>query len=240
VENSINFALESLMHPQLPQLSPLNKIFIIIIVALFLVTSVSSLAGLDLLGYTALSLYGLTRGFIHTLITFPFIETQLLGVLFNGLILWFLGSELEFQFGPRRYIGLLASCFGGGALLFLVLSMFSSSMSWMAGAGSASVGLCVVYALMYPDRPFVFMLLFPMKAKFFCMILVAISLYQGIFSGSKAQAFGQLGAMAAAWIFMGVVMGNWGPLKVSKKSSNNRAKLKLVKKDDDDTPKYWH
>jgi membrane associated rhomboid family serine protease len=232
------------MHPQLPQLSPLNKIFIIILVALFLVTSVAGLAGLDLLGYLALSFYGLTQGFIHTLFTFPFIETQLLGVLFNGLILWFLGSELEFQFGPRRYIGLLLACFAGGALLFIVISLATTPLSWMAGAGSASVGLCVVYALMYPDRPFIFMLLFPMKAKFFCMILVAISLYQGIFSGSKAQAFAQLGAMAAAFIYMGMVMKDWGPLAKwmapARKSSVSRAKLKLVKKDDDDTPKYWH
>lgn len=232
------------MHAQLPQLSPINKILIIISVAVFVLTSALNMAGMDVLGYLALSLYGLSRGFVHTLMTFPFVETQLLGVLFNGLILWFLGSELEFQFGPRRYLGLLLACFAGGALLFLILSFFTSSMSWMAGAGSVSVGLCVVYGLMYPDRPFVFMLLFPMKAKYFCMILVAISLYQGIFSGSKAQAFAQLGAMAAAWVFMGTVMDDWGPLmkwkKPSRRASSSRAKLKLVKKDDDDTPKYWH
>lgn len=237
--------MQSQVH--LPQLSPLNKMIIIVMAAFFLLSSVAQLAaGVSLLSWLALSLNGLKAGLVHTLVTFPLIEPHLLGVLFQGLILWFLGSELEFSFGPRRYLMFIGTCLLGALVSFLAVSLVSTGGAWLAGMGAVSVGLCVAYALMHPDRPFIFMLLFPMKAKYFCLLLAGVSLYQGLLSGSKAQAVAQLGAMLFAWAFMAKVYGLSGIdlSKMRNKSPKSRrsSHLKLVKKDRDDEnpPKYWH
>jgi membrane associated rhomboid family serine protease len=232
----------------LPTLSLINKFLIITSVAFFLLSSVIGLvAQTSLLPYLALSVQGLSQGFIHTLVTFPLIEGHLLSVVFNGLILWFLGSELEWSWGPRRYLSFVLASFVGGMGFFLLISLMTTPMAWLAGLGSLSSALCVAYALMHPDRQFIFMLLFPMKAKYFCLLLAGISLYQGLFSGSRAQAFAQLGAMLAGYLFMGMFYQLWGQgmLNFAKKvkpkpRTQDRSHLKLVKKDDDDTPKYWH
>lgn len=233
---------------QLPTLSLINKGLIIITVVLFLLASIGQVAiGSSLLSFFSLSLAGLYQGYVHTLVTWPFFEAHLLGVLFNGLILWFLGSELEWSWGPRRYTQFLLTSLAGSVFFFLSLSLVTTPVAWLAGLGGVSASLCIAYGILYPDRQFIFMLLFPMKAKYFCLLLAAIALYQGLFSGSKAQAFASLGAMAAGYLYMGIVMGVWAhrglgwPQGTKKRSSaQERSHLKLVKKDDDDTPKYWH
>lgn len=238
---------------QLPTLSKINKILIIAMVSMFLLSSLLSLsAGIHLVSILGLSLNGLLQGMVFQLITFPLVEQHLLGVLFNGLILWFIGSELEWRFGPRQYVLFLLSTLLGGALFFLIVTaLFSLPLVPLSGLAGLASGLCLAYAVFYPDRLFTFMLIFPMKAKYFCLLIIAISLYNGFFSPGRAGAWAQLGMMAGAflWVVFKTPEGRallGMSLAKMRKNSEVRKKpqashLKLVKKEDEDEPpKYWH
>lgn len=238
---------------QLPTLSKMNKILIITMVAMFLLSSILKLsAGIQLVSWLGLSLDGLMRGMVFQLFTFPLVEHHLLAVLFNGLIFWFIGSEIEWRFGPRQYVLFLLSSLFGGALFFLLITaIFSMPFVPLSGLAGLASGLCLAYAVFYPDRLFTFMLIFPMKAKYFCLLIIAISLYNGFFSPGRAGAWAQLGMMAGAFLWV-VFKTSEGrallgmSLAKMRKNSEVRKKpqashLKLVKKEDEDEPpKYWH
>tara|TARA_R110000868_G_scaffold226115_11_gene478644 strand:+ start:5795 stop:6544 length:750 start_codon:yes stop_codon:yes gene_type:complete len=243
---------------QMPPLSKVNKIIMITTAALFLLESlVSRGAGFSLASILGLSAKGLGNGLIFQLFTYPLIEKQLLAVIFNGLLLWFLGSELEAQWGRKRYIQfLLAATLTAGIVYVLIgltfLSHTSVSSFPLSGLQGIGASLCVAYAILYPDRTFMFMMIFPMKAKWFCALLVGMELYTGFFSPMGALAWGHLAAMAGGFgmLIWFTKAGAKKPKGVSNftfkmEKKKGKAHLSLVedeKKEDDKNhpPKYWH
>lgn len=241
---------------QMPQLSKVNKTLMITTAVLFLLeTILSRTAGISLTQILGLSASGVTSGLIFQALTYPLIETQLLAVIFNGLLLWFLGSELEAQWGQKRYIQfLLAATIVAGivyiAIAGLVLSgsIFSYPLKGMQGVGAA---LCLAYAVIYPDRTFMFMMIFPMKAKWFCALLIGMELYTGFFSPMGALAWGHLAAMAGGfgmmmWFARSRMRSKSGAGQFAFKMEKRRGKAHLTlvedeKKEDGENrpPKYW-
>ncbi|MBT3235369.1 MAG: rhomboid family intramembrane serine protease [Bdellovibrionales bacterium] len=233
----------------LPQLSLINKAVIIATVGLFLLSSIlkASGVGINLVALLGLSAAGFFHGLVYQLITYPFISVSLLGVVFNCLILWLLGSELERMWGPRRYILLnLISLIGSGVIYLIVTLLFFSSGPVYLAPLYGLIGICnfqlLAYAIIYPDRIFSFMLIFPMRARYFCMILIAMQLYMGFFSPGGNQAWGHLGGMLAGYIGMLAASSSYfkrlfdSSPNVRRKKSRRRgsAKLRIVPGDDDD------
>lgn len=246
------------MQLQMPSLSRFNKILIITTVALFLLDSIlGKFAGISLAGIFGLSAAGLSNGLIFQLVTYPLIEKQLLPVIFNALLLWFLGSELENQWGMKRYIQFLLAAVISAAVIYSFIgitflsdtAVYSFSLTGMQGIGAA---LCLAYAILYPDRSFMFMMIFPMKAKWFCGLLIAMELYTGFFSPMAAQAWGHLAAMFGGFVMMVWFSRARMPSVRSKKSGQfsfkmekkkGKAHLSLVEEEESDKenrpPKYW-
>ena len=114
------------------------------------------------------------------------------------------------------------------------------------GLTSIGYGLLLAYAVHYPDRPLSFMLIFPMKAKYFCAVLAAIQLYMSVFSGQKAIALAHLfGALGAGFYLYFLrskqKQGNLMKKFKQKQREHLKSQLKLIKNDDkDNTPKYWN
>lgn len=238
----------------LPTLSKVNKSIIIVFVGLFLLNSVlKSTAGINLAGILGLSGSQIFNGMIFEFFTYPIIGTSLLEVVFNSMLLWFIGSEIESMWGTSRYLKFMATSLIGGGLIFFAISVsflsssvyFSVPLTGMTGFINA---LLLAYAILFPDKTFLFMLIFPVKAKIFCSLLIAMQLYIGIFSPGGVLAWGHLGAMFSGFMFMIIASqksmkrGPFDGLFNTKNGKNNkkgRGKLTLVK-NDDDKPKYWH
>jgi membrane associated rhomboid family serine protease len=238
-----------------PNLTFINKIIIAISVGLFLINSVIGMsAGSSLVQLLGLSASGMTTGHLYQLFTYPLVSSGLFDVLINCLLLWFIGSELEQIWGRKRYSWFLGTAAVGGGIIYLIVVLiffnqspiFAFPLSGLAGIVSA---LCVAYAILFPDRLFTFMLLFPMKAKYFCMLMIGLTLYSGIFnSAGGAQAWGHLGTIAAGVMYMWIVskpkmkdlFSNSLFSKGIKKPRKN-SHLTIVKDDDDKDkpPKYW-
>ncbi|MCK5882995.1 MAG: rhomboid family intramembrane serine protease [Bacteriovoracaceae bacterium] len=229
----------------LPQLSKTNKVIIIAMVAAFLLGSImKEFADFQFATLLGLSTANILRGNILSPFSYPFIGTGLMEVVFNGMLFWFIGSELEPLWGRKRYLTFMAVSLLGGALIFLFLQFMFMGTSLLSLTGMAGVtsSMLVAYAILYPDRTFLFMLIFPVKAKYFCMLLIGMQLYMGIFSPSFILAWGHLGAILSGFLYMAYVANAKNfkgmPSFKAKKKKNH---LKLV--DDEDKsngPKYWH
>jgi membrane associated rhomboid family serine protease len=238
----------------LPKLTIVNKTLIIFSSVLFILNFILvKTAGMNLINILGLSASGISHGYVHSLITYPFVSNSIFEVILNCLMLWLMGSEFEANWGVKRYVSFIGTTVIGGAVLFLLVSsiFFQGTEIYafpISGLSGIVASMCMAYAVIYPDRIFSFLMLIPVKAKYFCMILVVITLYQGVASPSGVGAWGQLGAIFSAYLFMVIIshrnmkslsekLGKMTQIRSVKKS---RAKLSIVKDDSEKPPKYWH
>jgi membrane associated rhomboid family serine protease len=227
----------------LPQMSRVNKILVISIVTMFVLNSLAKLSGMNLLSLLGLSGQTFFSGHLYQLVTYAFIPNGLLEVIFDALILWFLGSEMEDLWGEKRYLSFLLAVVLGGGLIYLLISLlflssgplYSYPLSGPAGVCSA---LCVVYGILFPDRQ-MYLYIFPVKAKWFAVILVGISLYQGIFAPGGVLAWSQIGAIVCGVVWMYAVshpfLKQFFNKSKSSKLKRKNSHLRVVKDDDDIT-----
>ena len=222
---------------QIPPLTKINKIFVIGIVSLFLIHSILlATTGAYLSQFLSLSGGHFFSGHIYQILTYPFMATGIFEVVFDCLILWFIGSELELLWGSNRYLKYLLVSSVLGGFIFLGVSSLLGYWSFLSGPGGVCYSLLVAYGILFPDRNLL-LYLFPVKAKWFCLILTGILLYQGLLGTGGSGALGHLGAMAAGFGYL--LFLSRKSLKMPKfpKKRKNKANLKIVK--DDDDPKYW-
>lgn len=232
---------------QAPPLSKINKIILIVTGACFLTTSIlKAIGAFSLVGILGLSGNGLISGLVYQLFTYPFVEVNFMSFLFNSLVVWFIGSELESSWGRKVYLRFLLLTVLGVALIYSLVSLlfffgtpvYFSSLHGLTGINFA---LLVAYAMLYPDRQMSLMMIFPMKARTFCLILVGIEAYMAFFSGAMSS-WAHLLAMGISYL---IIHFQSRPLlrKVLNSSWETKSKRKnhlyVVKDEEQKPPKYW-
>ena len=192
-----------------PPLGRINKIILIGVVAIFLVSSIlERISGMSLVSVMGLRVHSFFGGQFYQLVTYPLVAGSFFSLLFDALILWFIGGRFESSWRERRYLSFLVFSSLGGGILFLVVGLLffqeASSLGLypLSGLSGVCSALCIAYALIYPDHIFSFMLLFPMKAKYFCALLVGVELYQGLFTPFAIASWGHMGTMVSGVLVM--------------------------------------
>lgn len=237
------------------RLSPTVKIFLVIYLVAFVVQqSVDQFMGGHLMAYFGL----VPAGFIlqhraWQLFTYPFLHADVMHLFLNGLLLAFIGSEIEFVWGRRKWIIFYFFCstFAGVAYLFLQAWVYGGDGIYapMVGASGALYGLLLAYGVLFGERVMLFMMLFPMKAKHFVWILAGVEFMTTVFSGRAGLASSaHLGGMFAGLAYLygerqlrrGLQLPKFS--KGAKRGASKKSHLKLVvdKNDRDGGPKTWH
>jgi membrane associated rhomboid family serine protease len=230
-----------------PQITKINKIILIAAGACFILFSIlKAIGAFNLLGLLGLSASGLMSGFIFQLITYPLIEVNLMGFIFNALVVWFIGSELEQQWGSKIYLRFLLINIIGVGLVYATVNVifffgtftYSASIHGLTGINFA---MLIAYALLYPDRQMSLMMIFPMRARTFCWILAGIEAYMAIFS-NLTSAWAHLLAMGISYL---IIRFQTKPLVRMALNANFETKkrskghLYVVKDEDQKPPKFW-
>ena len=145
-----------------------------------------------------------------------FVHRELFHLLFNMLALWMFGTELERLWGPTRFAKFYAVCGVGAAVTTLVASLLPFGFagpiyySMTIGASGAVYGLLLAWAMLFPDRPILMFLLFPVPAKVFVMVMGAISLWLSVTaSGGGVAHITHLGGLVAGYLYLS--SGRGGP-----------------------------
>ncbi len=226
-----------------PKLSPTNKIILIVLGAFFILCTFFQHAFYLLTLHKATFLWG---GYFFEILTYPLYQRALFPALFQGLIIWFIGSDLERDWGKRTYLFFLLASILGGGFLFLLLSMLGSSSTIpLNGAASFTYALLVMYSLLYKDR-ILYFFVFPMKAQYFCLLLLGIELFSGLRGGLSSWA--HLGGALGGFLYITKIAGKSTPLdnvlpflrpKKKKKHPFKLVKNEDASKADSEDPKYW-
>ncbi|HUX08452.1 MAG TPA: rhomboid family intramembrane serine protease [Acidobacteriota bacterium] len=99
-------------------------------------------------------------------------------VLFNMLALWMFGGDVEKVFGARQFAVYYLFCGIGAGLLVAMLQPGLGIPT--IGASGAIYGIIIAFGLFFPERVILMGLLFPIKAKYFVMIIGAIVFFSSL------------------------------------------------------------
>jgi membrane associated rhomboid family serine protease len=129
-------------------------------------------------------------------------------ILFNMLILWMFGVELERMWRTRFFVKYYFVTGVGAGLLSVLVSLLpfaSTSATYDAniiGASGALYGLLLAFALYFPNRPILMFLFFPVPAKYFVMILGAIAFLTSIEGSGTVAATTHLGGLVVGYLYL--------------------------------------
>lgn len=188
-------------------------------------------------------------------VTYMFLHgSNITHILFNMLILWWIGAELELKWG-RKFFLTYYFVSGIGAAIIYLIGVFTYAVIAkdafilevpVIGASGAVYGLLVAFGMLFGERPIYFMMLFPMKAKHFVFLIGFIELATLLQSGmgSDVANLAHLGGILAGFLFL-KFWTDWRFRfqRVRNKVSRGR-RLKLVVNNEssrnEDQPKYWN
>ena len=191
------------------------------------------------------------------LLTYMFLHTlQITHILFNMLLLWFIGSELEQRWGAKFFVTYYLVCGVGAAVIYTLGMAVYAAISGhqtglyvpVIGASGAVFGLLLAYGIIFGERVVYFFMVFPMKAKWFVTIMGVVefaSMITASIEGSEVAYLAHLGGIASGYIFL-TAHTKWQRVRWAQKSQQKHKgrNLKLVvdndKKDPPDGPKYWN
>lgn len=244
------------------------KTLLIISLAAFLVQQTGDqFLGTHLMGWFALVPGLFVAGHRYwQLLTYSFMHQDVMHLIFDLLMLAFIGSELEFLWGSRRFLKFYFFCSVSAGVVYLVAHLLLNknlgALSPMLGASGAVYGLLVAYGLLFGERVMLFMMLFPMKAKHFVWILALMELLTSAYSGGGGLAsLAHLGGMGFGFLYLWLAAtasiaakkrnGSKGVLDRFKKKKSKHLKLVVNNERESETgfesedeshedPKTWH
>lgn len=154
-----------------------------------------------------LSLEGLRSFLIWQPFTYMFVHAadSIWHILFNMLLVYFIGSEVERGFGSKRFLQFYITCGLVGGFAYLVFGLIWPVYYYVpiVGASGAAYGLLIAAMIFFPHMQIIF-IIFPMPVRVFGALLLILVLFQ-VLSGNVDNPGGQVchfgGAMAAVGIF---------------------------------------
>ncbi|MGK5089808.1 rhomboid family intramembrane serine protease [Bdellovibrionota bacterium FG-2] len=220
--------------------------------------SVDQFMGGNLLGLFALvpSAFAF-EGRFWQIFTFSFLHQDVMHLFLNLMMLVFIGSELEAIWGTKKFLKFYSICALSAGLTYLLLQFLfwggKTLQAPMLGASGAIYGLLIAYGLIFGERVLLFMMLFPMKAKYFIWVLAAVEFMSTLFSGRNGLAgAAHLGGMVAGF---GMLWGGAAMSVMKKRRQAQQATAAQVKRkkaashlklvvnkdhDKDEDPKTWN
>lgn len=193
---------------------------------------------------------------VWELFTYMFLHSmQITHILFNMLMLWFFGAELEQRWGGRYFLFFYLFTGVGAAILYCIgMGGYAAVTGSQAGiivpvigASGAVFGLMLAQGILFGERIIYFFMLFPMKMRYFVMIMggvqIASMLTSGV-SGGEVAYLAHLGGLASGYVAL-LLMSRWKSYESFKKNKKKGRNLRLVvdnekpKKSDND-PRYWN
>jgi membrane associated rhomboid family serine protease len=143
---------------------------------------------------------------IFQLVTYLFLHslTSLFHIIFNMLTLWMIGQTLEGTWGTKRFLQYYFICgIGAGICVVIGNALFGSLDVATVGASGAIFGLLLALGVVFPDAIILAFMIFPMKAKYFAMLMGAIAFFSMIGpAGGAVSHVAHLGGMIFGYIYL--------------------------------------
>lgn len=191
-----------------PSLTPFVKGLIVATTAVWFVQLILlKAAALDLTRFFGLVPASVVRGWLWQPVTYMFLHSpvDLFHLVFNMLMLWMFGGELERHWGSRGFLRYYLVCGAGGGVFATIMGFLPGGIPLAAtiGASGAIFGLLMAYGMIFSERTILFMLLFPMKARTMAMIMFGITLLYTLTQPSSGIShIAHLGGAVVGYLYL--------------------------------------
>jgi membrane associated rhomboid family serine protease len=173
----------------------------------------------------------LTYGFLHA-------NDDLKHIIFNMLGLWIFGRDVEARYGAREF------------LIFYLTSIIVAGLAWtlaeipggqsgvVLGASGGVAAVVILFAMNFPHRTVMVMLLFPMPMWVAAVIFVVIDLIGAMGRFGTTAFTAHLGGAAFGYVYY---RNRWrlerfAPRQISLPRLRRRPKLRVLRPDAQDEP----
>jgi len=195
-------------------MTPAVKQLVIANVVVFLLQWV---VGPALVNYCGLTPYAVfQRLWIWQPVTYLFLHADPLHLIFNMLVLWMFGVDLERRWGHQAFLRYYFVCGVGAGLSSLAVSWLPFDfanilyLSPTIGASGAIYGLLLAYGLLFPDR-IIYLFIFPVPARIYVIIAGVLVLWSSLKDPAGGTAhFAHLGGMIFGYVYL--TWGRGGPM----------------------------
>jgi membrane associated rhomboid family serine protease len=139
-----------------------------------------------------------------TVVTYMFLHSTFLHILFNMLSLYWFGPRVEERLGGRAFVALYFLSGIGGAFLSFAIPVAQNIP--IVGASGAIMGVAVAYARYWPRNRFYIYGVLPVEAWLLIVLYIALDVggAWGI-GGAGIAHFAHLGGAATAYVFLRVL-----------------------------------
>lgn len=155
-----------------------------------------------------IAVFGLTpravigRGWVWQLGTYMFLHAvPSLHIVWNMLMLWMFGGELERLWGAREFLRYYLICGVGAGLTVLAITHASGVPT--IGASGALFGILLAYGMQFPNRILLLSFVFPVRARWVVVIAGLISLYYIVVEPRAGISdLAHLGGLVFGWLYL--------------------------------------
>lgn len=148
-------------------------------------------------------------------------------ILFNMLMLWMFGVEVENLWGARRFMIFYLIC-GAGSGLFSIFHLFNPVLSStpVIGASGAVLGVMTMYAYYFPQRQVLLFFVLPINIRVVVLGAALVSLFGSIAPHGIISHLTHLGGILVAICYIKLY-----PiiLRISESTASVRSKLMIQK-----------
>ncbi len=143
----------------------------------------------------------ITHHWVWQPFTYLFLHGGLFHWLFNMLIFWMFGAELERRWGTAEFLKYFFITGLGAAACVLAIAPHSTTPT--IGASGAVFGLIVAFAMLYPDAVIYMYFLIPMKVWQAAILFAFIEFFAGLEGGgSGISRFAHLSGMLTGFLYL--------------------------------------
>jgi membrane associated rhomboid family serine protease len=178
--------------------------------------------------YFALSLHGLSKGYVWQLLTFQFMHAGWMHLIFNLLAIFFFGRSVETVLGRSRFLAVyLSSGIIGGAMQVLFALWRPNFFGGpVVGASAGGFGLIAAFAVINWMEQFTLLIYFipvTMRGKTLLWVSIGLALLGILTPGSGVANAAHLGGILTGYFCVRhVFQGRWPQLELPPRRNEPR------------------
>ena len=138
------------------------------------------------------------------ILSYGFLHGDFTHILFNMVMLWMFGRDLELTMGRERFLTYFLVCVVGAGIVQLVAGAYTGSFRPTIGASGGVFGVLLAYGMMFPNRTVMLLIPpVPMQAKYVVILAGVMQFFLGVSGADQGVAhFAHLGGMAFGFFLL--------------------------------------
>jgi membrane associated rhomboid family serine protease len=160
-------------------------------------------------------------------LTYAFVHVNVLNWLFNMMMLYYFGAQLEEIWGERRFIQFLLACALTAAATYLLLSLLTMLFGMLVpliDASGVGLGMLVAFGILFPQRriQLFFVLEVTMRNAVWIFLAIDVFLMLGDFSsgtGAWIRDVAQFGGALGGYLM--ILYWRWRPPSFKRKKPSH-------------------